>query len=266
MKVVVSTRQPWLITVPVLVSLFAVSMGLLYATTVAIELGLAVVVLFASTWLLSVLLLALIVRPYFYRFKTQVKRVPEGLAASVEAGCARNGVALRRSWLARDVPGSGMAEITGLLPWDRHLVVEEWFFASLDPAEREALMARETALVQARYHLFSHTAGPAIVAGVAGLLALASLLPTGIDGANATLLLVTGCAVLYGLAARRGVRKVFEADRHAARETSREAVVSLLEKTASQQEKPAWHRWPISLLAMVPTTNQRINRHRTFRE
>lgn len=242
-------------------------MGLLYATILVAGLDLAVVALLASSWLLSVLLLALVLRPYFYRFKTRMKRVPEGLEASVETGCARHGVAVRRSWLVRNAPGFGMAEIAGLLPWDRHLVVEEWFFASLDPAEREALVARETALVRARYQLFSHAAGPAIIAGVAGLVSIASLIPTEtMGGSNTVLLLGVASGGLYLLAARYGARKLFEADRHAAHETSPEVVVSLLEKAASEYEESAWHRWPLALLAMRPTTDQRIDRLRVIRE
>lgn len=257
-----ATRYPRIATLLVVAGLFVISMGLLYATALAVAVGqLPFVALAASSWLLSVLLLALVVRPYAHRLGTQTKDVPGGMAASVESGCARNGATVRSSWLTTDDPSSGTAEIVGLLPWDRHLVVDEWLFASLGPTEREALLVREAALVRARHPVWSHLAGPAILAGGAGLLALASLLS--VAGETIALLLVAGCAVLYGFAAKRGVEKVFRADEHAARKTSTEAVVGLLETEATQADESGWRRWPLSVLFMHPTAIRRIERVRT---
>lgn len=257
-----ASRFPRTATLAAAAGLFVASVGLLYAAVLAIAAGwsLPVTVLATAAWFLSVVLVALVARPYFHRLKTRTRAMPEGLRADAVATCARNGVAVRRSWTAAEAPGFGMAEIAGL-PWDRHLVVDEWFFASLSPAEREALLAREAALVRNRYQPFSHVAGPAVVAGVAALLAVASFAPfAGFIGASASVLLGAACAGLYALAARRGVEKVHAADRHAARETSTRAVIGLLEKAATRRDESAWHRWPLSVLAMYPTTSQRIER------
>lgn len=257
-----ASRYPRTTTLAAAAGLFVVSTGLLYATTLAVAVvGVApVAVLAASSWLLSVVVLALIARPHFHRLKTRTRPVPEGLRGSVAETCARNGVAVRRSWLTAAVPGFGMAGIVGV-PWDRHFVVDEWFFASLAPAERRALAAREAALVRSRYRPFRHAAGPTIVAGVAGVLAVASFAPFGgFTGASASLLLGAASAGLYALAARRGAEKVHAADRHAAERTNVEAAVGLLEKAAAQREESVWDRWPLSLLVMCPTTSQRIAR------
>lgn len=252
-------RYPRTATLLSVVGLFVGSTGLLYATTLAVGEGFAVTAFVASSWLLSVLMVALAVRPYVHRLGTRTRSVPEGLDASVEAICARNGVAVRRSWMVPDAPGARLAEITGLLPWNRHFVVDEWFFASLSPAEREALAAREAALVRARYQLCSHVAGPAVVAAVAALLAAAvHIRPGAVAGANAVVAFGVACTGMYWRAARRGVEKLYAADRHAARQTSREAVVGLLEQTERESDESVWHRWPLSVLMMRPTTERRI--------
>ena len=240
-------------------------MGLLYAAIFAVSTGWTVhaIALVGSIWILSVLAIALVVRPYVHRFGTGTGSIPAGHRRRVEAICAGHGVRVRRSWTTTEHPGGRAAEIAGFLPWDRHFVVDGWLFASLSPAERAALAAREAVLARRRYQSFRHLAGPTVVAGVAGLLvALAWLAPPGaFASANAPLLAV-GSAVAYVLVAHWGANRLYAADRHAARVTSRETVVGLLEKSATRYGGSVWHRWPLSVLMMRPTTERRIERLR----
>lgn len=261
-----ASRYPRTASVAVLAVLFACSVGLLYATVGAVTVGRTVpgVTLVGSAWLLSVLAVALAVQPRFHRLGT-TGAIPPRQRRRIEAVCAGHGVPVRRSWTTGELPGTRPATVAGLLPWDCHFVVDDWFLASLSPAERAALAAREAELARRRYHLYRHLAGPAVVAVVAALLVIGSFAPAGaFVGPNASLLLGAASAGLYALAARHGTNTLHAADRHAARLTSREAVVGLLEKTADRCGQPPWRRWPVSMLVMYPTTERRIERVRAL--
>lgn len=255
-------RRPQLATAAVFAILFVASVGSLYATTQAIASGqrFATITLVGSTWFGSVVVLALIARPHFHRLKAGTTDLPDDLRTTVESACSRHGVTLRDTVATAESPGFRLAEIAGLLPWNRHLVVDGWFFASLSAAEREALLAREAYLARNRHLSFVHLAGPAILAASSATVLVVSVLvpltTTGLEGG----LLAGLSLVLFVVATRRGTETMHAADRYAARRTTPEAMAGLLERAETNRDATAWDRWPLAWLTMRPTTERRLVR------
>ena len=251
-------------------SLFVVSFGLLYAAIIAITMvqSAVVAVLTATTWFLSIVLLALLARPHFHRAKMRMRTVPEELQADLQRWFERDGITVRRSWLAGKSPGFRPAEVGGLVPWNRQFVVDEWFFAELTPDEREALVSREVALLRTHYQLLVHTAGPLAVIAASGVV-FAGTAPFGtngaVPGAIALVLVAVASVLLYAIAIGRGIGMVYAADRYAAQRTGQETVIGLLEK-ADHRGESAWDGWPLSLVTMRPTTERRIARLEELQE
>lgn len=240
------------------------SLGALYATIVSTYAFPALFVPLAASWFLSVVLLTLLARPYFHRLATRTNPMPDALRSEAEGVAAESGVSIRGAWLAADTPGSRPATIAGLVGWDRHLIVDEWLYATLTPDEREALVAREAALVRRRHLLYTH-AIVGLIALVGGLLAsvvwTVSPLP-GVGDTTQVGALALGTGVALWIAFRHGTGMVFAADERAARHTSPAVVARLLEKQV-QHGAGADERWPFWLIRMCPPTKRRIRRIRT---
>jgi hypothetical protein len=184
--------------------------------------------------------------------------------------CRAFGSPVNGVWVADNLKGNvGLAEIAGVLPWNRHLLLDEEFFETYDERQRLAVVAQQVSLADSYHWPFAKSLTYLALLAYYGLLVVAIELAGGTNPfPDWPLVPEVFIPVLLAIGVWHGRRKVYRADRFAADRTDRETVIGALESLDARNAESDEERvkaWLLSTFWTRPSPRKRVEQLRNRR-